>query len=105
MMNPFTLLDVTTFADDSEIKSAYLSKVKQFAPEHHPEQFQQIQAAYQLLKDEASRVKYQLLTAPEFDLGLIAQHALNTPNSQRPSAAQLLKLLENTSQSIEETAK
>ncbi|MFT4928306.1 MAG: curved DNA-binding protein CbpA [Phenylobacterium sp.] len=104
-MNPFTLLDIATSANDCEIKVAYLSKVKQFAPEHHPEQFQQIQQAYQLLKDEASRVKYQLLTAPEFSLGLIIHHGVNKQNSQRPSASQLLKLLEIPHQHIEESAK
>lgn len=95
-MNPFDLLEVAEDADDKQVKTAYLSKIKQFVPEHYPQQFQQIQAAYQQIKEQDSRVKYQLLKTPEFDLSLITQHLLPSANCARPDSTRLLALLQHS---------
>jgi DnaJ-class molecular chaperone len=95
-MDPYKRLELPEAADDSQIKIAYLNKVKQFPPEHHPQTFQQVQAAYQLIKDKTARIKYRLLKVPEFDVSQIVQQQLTAKNTGRPSAAQLLNLLENS---------
>lgn len=95
-MDPYKRLALPASVDDDQVKAAYLSKVKQFMPERYPQEFQQIQSAYQLLKDQAARVKYQLLNTPTFDPQLILSHCLPSQNRQRPTAAQLINLLENS---------
>lgn len=94
--DPYIVLGLAPSADDAQIKNAWLDKVKQFVPEHHPQQFQQIQTAYQQIKDESSRMLYQLLKVPTFDLQLIMQQSLSEPNQRRPQVSQLLSLLENS---------
>jgi curved DNA-binding protein CbpA len=79
MKTPFEILDVSTLADDTQIKQAYLQKVKQYPPDHYHEQFQQIHTAYQTIKDEKSRLSYELFHYAEadfdalLDAGLVSQ--------------------------------
>lgn len=82
-MTPFKTLDLPDDTDDdAQIKQAYLAKVRAFPPDHAPEQFQQIRAAFKLIQDKRKRCAYQLfythaLTATEVSNYLLAQH--NTP--------------------------
>ena len=92
-MNPFTLLELAESATDEQIKAAYLNKVRQYPPEHYPQQFQQIQAAYQQIKDSSARIQYQLLTPPQFDSQQLINYCLDNPDSRRPGIEQMLKLL------------
>ncbi len=61
MMNtPYEILAVSENASDSEIKKAYLAKVRQYPPERFSELFQQIRHAYELIKTEEDRLSYSL---------------------------------------------
>jgi curved DNA-binding protein CbpA len=53
-------------ADDGCIRQAYLNAIKTATPDTHPEQFKEIQAAYDKIKDEPSRIRFILFdnTAP-----------------------------------------
>jgi DnaJ-class molecular chaperone len=59
-MNPYFVLDVSPDADDAAIRRAYVEAVKRAPPDLEPERFQQITAAYEAIKDEASRHSYVL---------------------------------------------
>lgn len=51
-------LHVTPDADARDIKKAYFGLVRQFPPETHPEAFQKIRAAYEVLSDPEARKAY-----------------------------------------------
>jgi curved DNA-binding protein CbpA len=59
-MNPFEILGIPFDADDAAVRSAYLELVRRYPPERAPEKFKVINAAYQTLKDEKSRLHYHL---------------------------------------------
>lgn len=56
--NPYEVLGVERTAEARDIKRAYFTKVREFPPETHPEEFQRIRAAYELLSDEEARRRY-----------------------------------------------
>ena len=63
-MDPYSILGVEKNADDATIKSAYRKLAKQFHPDLNPDnkvaeaKFKDISAAYDLIKDEESRKKF-----------------------------------------------
>ena len=59
-MNPYLVLGVPRDADDARIRRAYLDAVKEATPETHPLRFKEIAAAYEKIKDEPSRHRYEL---------------------------------------------
>jgi curved DNA-binding protein CbpA len=60
MVDPYAVLGVEADADDETIRRRYLELVRQFTPEHHPEKFASIRAAYERLKDLDARVRHRL---------------------------------------------
>jgi curved DNA-binding protein CbpA len=63
MDDPHVVLGVAADADDETIRRRYLELVRRFSPEHHPEKFAAIRAAYERLRDRNARVRYRLLEA------------------------------------------
>ena len=63
-MNPYLVLRVPRDADDKQIRSAYLTAVKESTPESDPERFKAISAAYEQIKDEESRLRFELEGGP-----------------------------------------
>jgi curved DNA-binding protein CbpA len=59
-MNPYFALGVPPNADDQTIRRAYLEELKQATPETNPTRFKILAAAYEQIKDETSRYKYEL---------------------------------------------
>jgi curved DNA-binding protein CbpA len=59
-MNPYLLLGVSRDADDQAIRQAYLAAVKEATPETDPERFKAISGAYEEIKDQTSRCRYEL---------------------------------------------
>jgi curved DNA-binding protein CbpA len=59
-MNPYLVLGLPPDADDARIRRAYLEAVKASPPETHPARFKEIAAAYERIKDETSRHRYEL---------------------------------------------
>ncbi len=64
MNDPYQVLGLAHDADDETIRRRYLELVRQFPPEHHPEKFAQVKAAYDALKDVIARLRSRL-----FELG------------------------------------
>ncbi|MDF9842486.1 MULTISPECIES: DnaJ domain-containing protein [unclassified Paenibacillus] len=57
-VNYYKVLGVRVNATPRSIKQGYIAKVKEFPPEHHPEEFQHIRKAYDILRDPAKRAEY-----------------------------------------------
>jgi DnaJ-class molecular chaperone len=60
MDDPHVVLGLAADADDEAIRRRYLELVRRFSPEHHPEKFAAIRAAYERLRDRNARVRYRL---------------------------------------------
>ncbi|MBC8248011.1 MAG: DnaJ domain-containing protein [Deltaproteobacteria bacterium] len=67
--DPQKILGVSEDAVASEIRSAYLNKIKQYPPERCPEEFERVRDAYKILSDPCSRTRIMLRSAdPEAPL-------------------------------------
>lgn len=64
MKTAFDVLGVAMNADDHAIKKAYLKKVRTFPPSTAPDEFREIQDAYNYLKTERARAAYRLFHLP-----------------------------------------
>jgi curved DNA-binding protein CbpA len=78
MKTPYEILEVAEHATDSEIKQAYLQKVKLNPPDRNHKKFQQIHTAYETIKDVTSREKYALFNYPEADFDALLEQAFST---------------------------
>ena len=56
-LNAYETLGVDADASQEDVRSAYLKLVRQYPPDRHPDQFQKIHAAYQLLNDPLMQAK------------------------------------------------
>lgn len=65
MNHPFITLNVPLNCSDADVRSAYQTLLRKFSPEHRPEEFQQIQEAYQTLKTERDRWTWRLCNLKE----------------------------------------
>ncbi|MCF6204625.1 MAG: J domain-containing protein [Methylococcaceae bacterium] len=92
-MSPYEVLGVTEDADDAEIKQAYLAKVKENPPERDQQQFKEIHDAYTLIKDDKSRLSFQLFTLPSVDFDLLLDQALRTESSEELTAKVFQQIL------------
>ncbi len=63
MDDPHVVLNLPADVDDETIRRRYLELVRRYSPEHHPEKFAAIRAAYERLRDRSARVRYRLLEA------------------------------------------
>jgi len=93
MDNPYHLLGVTKDASDDDIKRAYLQHAKTHSPEHDPEWFQRIRNAYEMIKDQRSRLAYALFTPSQTDFTALLEIGLQVPQPPRPTPEQFDKLL------------
>jgi curved DNA-binding protein CbpA len=63
MTDPYAVLGLPPDSNDEAIRRRYLELVRQFSPEHHPERFAAIRAAYESLRDLNTRLRYRLFEA------------------------------------------
>ncbi len=59
-VDPYLTLGLDRRAGPEEIKRAYFQLVRQFPPEQAPEKFQEIRAAYEVLRHAASKAQVDL---------------------------------------------
>lgn len=59
-VDPYHILGLDRRAGLEEIKRAYFQLVRQFPPEQAPEKFQEIRAAYEVLRHPASKAQVDL---------------------------------------------
>jgi curved DNA-binding protein CbpA len=63
MNDPYVVLGIADDADDESIRRRYLELVRQFSPEHHPQRFAAVRAAYESLRDRDTRLRHRLFEA------------------------------------------
>ncbi|RKZ54058.1 MAG: molecular chaperone DnaJ [Candidatus Parabeggiatoa sp. nov. 3] len=93
MKTPFDLLGLPENATDEAIKKAYLQKVRQYPPERAPEQFQKIRAAFEAIKTQQQRLKYQLFHHEPPSLNALLEHAQQSGTPQRPTVELMTQAL------------
>jgi curved DNA-binding protein CbpA len=92
--DPYQVLGLPSDSDDATIRRRYLELVRQFGPEHHPEKFAAVRAAYESLKDQNTRLHRRLFEggrSESLDV-LIEEMACQSPR-QRLSLKELLSLV------------
>jgi len=95
-MNPYLALGVPLDADDRVIRQAYLDTIRVATPEHDPQRFQALTAAYSQIKDETSRHRYALFnttTSGESPLDVFLAAAALSPAPDPPTFDSLKDLL------------
>jgi curved DNA-binding protein CbpA len=65
MNDPYAVLGLPPDSDDETIRRRYLELVRRYSPEHHPERFAAVRAAYDQLRDLDTRLHYRLFEAGE----------------------------------------
>jgi len=94
MDDPHIVLGLPADADDEAIRRRYLELVRQFSPEHHPERFAAIRAAYERLRDRNARVRYRLLEAGRKEtIEFIVEEIACRSSRRRVSLKTLLSVL------------
>lgn len=93
MKTPFEILDVAADASDTQIKQAYLQKVKDNPPDRDQARFQSINNAYESIKDAKSRISYALFHIPDADFDALLDKALDSAQPLRIEPEQFVKLL------------
>lgn len=95
MSDPYSILGLPTDCEDDAIRRRYLELVKQYPPEQYPERFTQYRAAFDMLRDLDTRLRYRLFEAGKEATvdGIIKELACQTPR-RRLSLKTLLSVLE-----------
>jgi preprotein translocase subunit Sec63 len=60
MTDPYQVLGISPESNDDAIRRRYLELVRQFSPEHHPDKFAAIRAAYENTRDLMTRLRTRL---------------------------------------------
>ena len=93
MTDPYQVLGLPPDADDEAIRRRYLELVRQYSPEHHPERFAAVRAAYESLRDLNTRLRHRLFEAGKNESveAIIEEITCRTPR-RRISLEALLKV-------------
>jgi curved DNA-binding protein CbpA len=94
MTDPYVVLGLPADSDDATIRRRYLELVRQYSPEHHPERFAAIRAAYESLRDLDTRLRHRLFEAGKKENvdALVEELACRSPR-RRVSLKGLLAIL------------
>ena len=93
MRDPYQVLGLPPDADDEAIRRRYLELVRQHSPEHHPEKFAAVRAAYERLRDKDARVRYRLFEAGRKETVEALVEEIACRSRRRVSLPTLLSLL------------
>lgn len=96
MADPFDLLGVEPSADDETIKKAYLTKLRACPPDHAPEEFQAIRAAYEAIKTKKARIAYELFHHPAVDIASLWRDLIGDSPPRRPDPEPFKQILAET---------
>jgi len=94
MNDAHTILGLPADSDDETIRRRYLELVRQYTPEHHPQKFAEVRAAYEQLKDLGTRLRYRLFEAGKNESldAILEELSCRTPR-RRLSLTALLQFL------------
>ena len=93
MRDPYAVLGLSPESDDGAIRHRYLELVRRFTPEHHPEKFAAVRAAYDSLRDLDTRLQYRLFEAGKHEtVDAIIEELTCRISRRRVSLKELLKI-------------
>lgn len=95
MTDPYALLGLTPAATATEIKAAYHRELRRFPAHSHPQQFQQVRAAYEALRAAGDQDRDPLQPGPlrsQLDATALEAMAERLRHSCRLDLATLLRL-------------
>lgn len=94
MRNPYLMLGVdAATADDASVERAYRQAIKRHSPEHDPQGFQAVQAAYEKIATRRKRLAFELFDTQPPTPDDLLDRASPIQSSQRPSRAHFNALL------------
>lgn len=96
MISPYQTLGVPEQASDADIKQAYLQRVKDNPPDRDPRRFRAIQDAYELIKDEDSRLRHALFGLPSVEFDALLARAFAPADAGRALVAEDFRKLLST---------
>src|SRR3954464_6014446 len=93
MNDAHAVLGLPPDSDDVAIRRRYLELVRQFTPEHHPQKFAEVRAAFEQLKDLNTRLRHRLFEAGKTEsLDTIIEELSCRSPRRRLSLSTLLKV-------------
>ena len=97
MDDPYSVLGLLSDSDDETIRRRYLELVRQYSPEHHPQRFAAIRAAYESLRDQNARLRHRLFEAGKKESldALVEEIECRSPR-RRVSLKELLEAVRRT---------
>jgi len=94
LTDPYVVLGLPPEADDEAIRRRYLELVRQHSPEHHPEKFAAVRAAYEQLRDQSTRLRHRLFEAGKREtVDAIIEEVLCRRTRRRVSLTELASML------------
>ena len=95
MTDAHAVLGLPADSDDEAIRRRYLELVRQYPPEHHPQKFAEVRAAYERLKDLNTRLRHRLFEAGKSEsLDAIIEELTCRSPRRRPSLTALLQAIQ-----------
>jgi curved DNA-binding protein CbpA len=96
MTDPYEVLGLPPDSDDETIRQRYLELVRRHTPEHEPERFAAVRAAYEALRDLDTRLRHRLFEAGKKEnLDAIVEEVACRSPRRRLSLATLLEAARN----------
>jgi curved DNA-binding protein CbpA len=93
MSDPYQVLGLPADSDDAAIRQRYLELVRRFTPEHQPEKFAAVRAAYDSLRDRDARLRHRLFEAGKKEtVDAILEELTCRSSRRRVSLKQLLSV-------------
>jgi curved DNA-binding protein CbpA len=91
MTDPFKVLELPPDADDAAIRSRYLELVRRWPPEHTPERFAAVRAAYEQVRDRDARLRHRVFDAGRnVSIDGLIEEAVCRTRRRRVTLAELL---------------
>ena len=100
MATPFEILGLAEAANDEQVKTAYLKKIREFPPERFPEKFKEVRQAFEQVKSLRDRVAHRLFHREEPDLEQLLKALKRGPGKRIPSQALLEIIAQATRQKL-----
>ncbi|MBF0454683.1 MAG: hypothetical protein HQL72_07665 [Magnetococcales bacterium] len=93
MKNPFHLLNLPPDVSDETVEAAYQRLITLHTAQHSTQRHQEIEWAYQTIKAQRDRIRFQLLETPTADIPTLLGPALTEPTPAPPNQEQTLAVL------------
>jgi hypothetical protein len=95
MKNPFHLLNLPADANDKMVESAY-QRLAALHPSTSSNRAIEIEQAYNTIKNQRDRIRFQLLETPKADIPTLLGPSLTDPTPAKASKAATLDVLSNS---------